>query len=152
MEAWRSRGSGGERTGRGSTRSSGQRNDLVDVLVRGHFVGSLVIAVRLANLQLQLQRDVVQLRRVGNLQNASGMADRGQLLVADFLRRRVGVAQVQASENLLACGVRRGQNVELAFQIRAGGVLGGLHFRSFHHDVVPACGKCVLSTGIRGNC
>ena len=111
----------------------------IDVLVCRNFVGSFVLAFRRAQLHLDLERNVVQLCGVGNLQNANSMADRGQLLVADFLSSCIRIAKVQTGIDLFTLEVLRSDHVELALEVSAGVVFGRLHFGSFYNNIIPAC-------------
>ena len=147
-----SRSSKGRGHGSGGSRetSDSRRTDLfVDVFVSCHVVGSFVLTFRRAELQLDLERDVVQLSRIGNLQDANGMADRGQLLVADFLSSCIRIAKVQAGVDLFALEVLRSDHVELALEVSTGVVFGRLHFGSFHNNIIPASRQSILCAGIR---
>lgn len=79
----------------------------------------------------------MELLAVCHLDNANGVANRRQRLVADFNGYWIFVLQVNAVEQL-APNVVTTQDSELGLQVGTGAVSCGLHLRSCHLRVVPA--------------
>lgn len=121
--------------------AAGHVDRFVDVLVRHDVVRVLVLAGRvLADLDLHLQRDTVQLLRIADAQDVDRVSDRRQLLEGDLDRLLAAVSQIEASEQL-ATDELAVDDVEAQLQISAGAVLRGLHFRLVDAHVVPAGGN-----------
>jgi hypothetical protein len=72
---------------------------LVDVLPLRDVVLLVVIAFSRTNLHFDLQRNVVQLLRVSDLQNANSVRQCAQLLVSDLHCLWVAVLQVEPVEH-----------------------------------------------------
>jgi hypothetical protein len=125
---------------------------LIDILVSCDFVAVLVlpnhIAQRifliaaLAELNFNLQWDVVELGAVLHKQDANSMSNGAQLLIPDFRCDWVWVLDVQAAEHFAPC-IRTVGYAEAKFQVGAVVVLSRLHFRLVNHCIVPSGRNCV---------
>lgn len=80
----------------------------------------------------------MKLSAVSNLQPSGRVTDSTQFLVSDLDRHLIRIAEVQSGEDLTV-GILPVEDLESAFQVGAGAVLGWLHLRRIHRRVVPAC-------------
>lgn len=125
-------------------------NNFVDVLPGHDFVAGFVFTGGSAKLDLDLQRDVVELGAVLDLENTNSMTNGGELFVADFLSSRICIAEVQTTINLLAC-MGAVNNVVADFQVIACLILCELQLGLIDDRVVPTGGNWILYATIWGD-
>ena len=123
-------------------RGSGGATSAFDSLVALHFIAGVVVlaigaGASRTQADLDLQRTVMQLGAVLHLDDADGVADGRQRLVADLDGHRVLVLQVDTIEDLAVRVFLRGQDGEFGFEVGAGTVGRRLHFRGRHVTGVP---------------
>jgi hypothetical protein len=120
---------GAERTGAAAGGFGARGGDFDEIADR---VALAVLALRGANLDLDADRDQVQLFAVADLHLAGRTAQRRQGALRDLDGVGVGVDQVEPVVEL-AAGMRAFQHVEFEEQVLAQTVLGDAHFAA--HDL-----------------
>jgi hypothetical protein len=135
----------GSLRGSGRRDGSGPRLDSLDILVdRLDPLDVIAIPILpgrvLADVDLDVQRDAVQLLGILDLHYAGSVAVSGQGTVGDLHRGRVLVLEVEAVDNL-ASGVGSVNDLQGKLEVGPIPIPGGPHLALHNLGLVPACGK-----------